>query len=88
MAGRFHQCWSEMKIAVVPVYKYMLENPLKLPPTFRIFLFGLVSRMKAVSEGRLARQQGAPCTQNINKSYWMVSPVICFHSCLHINQGS
>lgn len=56
-AGRFYQCLSERKIAAFPVYKYMWENPLKLPPTFHIFLFGLVSKIKA-NGGSLARQPG------------------------------
>lgn len=51
MAGRFYQCSSEMKIAAFPVYKYMWENPLKLPPTFHIFLFGLASSDQG-SDGR------------------------------------
>lgn len=49
-----------MTIAVFPVYKFTWENPLKPPPALRIFLFGLVSRTKAVTRRRLVRLPGCP----------------------------
>ena len=60
MAGRFYKCWSEIKIAALLVYKYAWENPLKLPPALHLFLFGLVSRIKAATGGSLARLPGCP----------------------------
>lgn len=50
-----------MKTAVFAVYKHTWEYALKLPPAFHIFLFGLVSMIKAVlREGSLARPPGCP----------------------------
>lgn len=70
-----------MKIAVFPVYKHMWEYALKLPPASHIFLFGLVSRIKAVPRGEPGKAAGVlppplPHTQSTSKSYWMASPVL------------
>lgn len=51
MAGHVYQGRSETQIAVFPVCKHTWENPLQLPPTLRIFLFGLGSRTKAGPRG-------------------------------------
>ena len=49
-----------MKTAVFPVYKFTRENPLKPPPALCIFLFGLVSRTKAVTRRSLVGLPGCP----------------------------
>lgn len=51
MVGPFYKYQSETKIAVFPVSKFTWEIPLNPPPGFQIFLFGLVSRIKAVTKG-------------------------------------
>lgn len=76
-AGCFYQGSPETKIAVFPVYKYMWENPLKLPPTFRIFLFGLLSRTKAVTQGSLARRPG--CSLHPAHRQKRLDGIACHH---------